>query len=334
MRFRPKKTESRLIRPIPALIALLAGAGVSAAIALGASTEVGQTTSAPVQPVGAPVVAASTVPGSRSYSTPDGVLTSWRFHSSSDAPAGAIKLEVFRRVGPANKYLVEAESSLKSLDPDTAYEFNERIPVKQGALLGLAPQGTVKLGIDAPGSQNRVGAFNGGDIPVGMTGTTTTELPDRRLSVAATVEPDADHDGYGDLSQDGCPTDPKRQDPCPDKRAPALILSGSSRQNVVAKRAVFVTVKSDENGTATGKGTLSVPGASRVFKLKSATKSVTAGRKAKFKLRLSRKGLRAAKRSLRRGKRVRAKTTVAISDAAGNIGTAKRTVRAKRPKRH
>ena len=102
---------------------------------------------------------------------------------------------------------------------------------------------------------------------------------------------------------------------------------------MVAKRAVFVTVTSDENGTATGNGTLSVPGASKTFKLKSDTKTVTAGKKSELKLRVTRKALRAVKRSLRRGKRVRATATVAIRDAAGNVATAKRTIKVKRPKR-
>jgi hypothetical protein len=35
------------------------------------------------------------------------------------------------------------------------------------------------------------------------------------VDVQVTLEPDADHDGYGDLTQDKCPTDPKHQDACP-----------------------------------------------------------------------------------------------------------------------
>ena len=36
-----------------------------------------------------------------------------------------------------------------------------------------------------------------------------------RLNVAADIEPDADHDGYGDETQDCCATDPSRQGPAP-----------------------------------------------------------------------------------------------------------------------
>ena len=126
--------------------------------------------------------------------------------------------------------------------------------------------------------------FGGGDIAPGQMGTATIAWPNQRVSVAATVESDADKDGFGDDTQDACPTDATRQDPCPastaDKRAPSLALKSSSRQDVLANRAVLVTVTSDENGTASGNGNLTVPGASQVFKLRPATKAVTAGSRA------------------------------------------------------
>src|SRR6185295_12687674 len=88
------------------VIALLAGAvalagslGAGLAVALGGSTEVGQTTSSPVFGVGTPVAPFSTVPGTPSYVTPHGVLTSWRFHSSGDSAAGAVRLKIFRYIG-------------------------------------------------------------------------------------------------------------------------------------------------------------------------------------------------------------------------------------------
>jgi hypothetical protein len=36
-----------------------------------------------------------------------------------------------------------------------------------------------------------------------------------RLNVDAQIEPDADGDGYGDETQDECPTDPDTRGPCP-----------------------------------------------------------------------------------------------------------------------
>jgi hypothetical protein len=335
MKSRHDKHDAPLIRPVPALLALAAGLGLSGAIAFGNSTEVGQTTATPNFGVQTPVVAASTVPGTPSYETPDGVLTRWRFHSSADAAAGAVRLKIFRYTGTGLAYEVLAESSLKTLAPDTAYEFKERIPVKNGNLLGLTAVADAEVGITVPNTPgNQMAQFGGGDIAPGQTGTATIAWPNQRVSVAATVESDADNDGFGDDTQDGCPTDAARQDSCPaDKRAPALVLRSSSNQDVLANRAVSVTVTSDENGTATGSGFLSTPGASRTFKLRSAGKAVRAGSRARLKLRVTRKALRAAKRSLRRGGPVRARVTVRVRDGAGNVATARKTVKVKRPKR-
>ena len=204
------------------LIALLAGSvvlavslGAGLAVALGGSTEVGQTTSSPVFGVGTPVAPLSTVPGTPSYATPHGVLTSWRFHSSGDSAAGAVRLKIFRYTGTDLVFKVLAESSLKTLEPDTAYDFKERIPVGQGDLLGLTAVDDAEVGITVPGTpENQLAQFGGGDIPPGQTGTATIAWPDLRPSVAATVEPDADADGFGDDTQDKCPVDRTTQALC------------------------------------------------------------------------------------------------------------------------
>src|SRR6185436_8496326 len=102
----------------------------------------------------------------------------------------------------------------------------------------------------------------------------------------------------------------------PDTTAPAETLSGKRTQKL--GRSVVVTVGCSEACTATGTGTVSVPPASKVYRLGRATKSLAAGRPAKLKLKLSKKAQRAAKRALKRHKRVRARVTVTVTDAAGN----------------
>ena len=250
-----------LFRPIPALLALVAGLALSVAIAAASSTQVGETTTAPVGDVGFPVVPVSTVAGTPSYETPDGVLTKWRFHSSNDGTPGKIKLKIFRATGNPSQYKIVADSSLKDLDADKSYEFDERMSVQKGDLLGLLGQSMADIMIDTPGQPgNVVGAFNGFDIAPGNSDTTTFAMPNRRVSVAATVESDADKDGYGDDTQDQCPTDPKiHSSKCPkttttpkDRRRPKVTLSAAGKQNLIRQRGVFVTVGSDENGTRQG----------------------------------------------------------------------------------
>ncbi|MGA8219141.1 MAG: hypothetical protein WB771_11275 [Solirubrobacterales bacterium] len=196
-------------------VALAVSFGAGLTVALGGSTEVGQTTSAPTFGVQTPVAPISTVPGTPSYATPHGVLTSWRFHSSADASAGAVRLKIFRYTGTGLVFKVLAESSLKTLAPDTSYDFKERIPVNQGDLLGLTAVGDAEVGITVPGTpQNQLAQFGGGDIPPGQTGTATIAWPNLRPSVAATVESDADADGFGDETQDGCPQQRDTQAAC------------------------------------------------------------------------------------------------------------------------
>ncbi len=205
MIYRPK-IKARLIRAIPALLALAAGAGVSVAVASGGSTLLGQTTTAPVYGAEAPVVQLSTTPGTNPYTTPRGVLTSWRYHSSPDTPAGTVRLELFHRVAPPGVYEAVATSDAETLEPDSGYRFPVRIPVKRGWALGLDPSDDAEVGINVPMSNGDQMFQFTGDVPVGSTATATGPFPTYRVNVAATVEPDADRDRYGDRSQDGCPT--------------------------------------------------------------------------------------------------------------------------------
>ena len=258
------------------MIALLAGSvalalslGAGLAVGLGGSTEVGQTTSSPVFGVGTPVAPFSTVPGTPSYATPHGVLTSWRFHSSGDSAAGAVRLKIFRYTGTGTDlvFKVLAESSLKTLEPDTAYDFKERIPVDQGDLLGLTAVSDAEVGITVPGTpQNQLAQFGGGDIPPGQTGTATIAWPDLRPSVAATVESDADGDGFGDDSQDKCPVDRTTQ---------ALCQFSFGRLERNKKRGTAVLPV-----TVPGAGTLSLSGRGVAGQQASTSRAANAGGRA------------------------------------------------------
>jgi hypothetical protein len=248
-------------------VALGAGFGLGLTLAQGSSTEVGQTTSAPTFGVATPVAPLSTVPGTPSYATPHGVLTSWRFHSSGDASAGAVRLKIFRYTGTGLVFEVLAESSLKTLAPDTSYDFKERIPVDQGDLLGLTAVGDAEVGITVPGTpQNQLAQFGGGDIPPGQTGTATIAWPDLRPSVAATVESDLDGDGYGDDTQDKCPVDRTTQALC-------QFSFGKLKRNRGRGTAILPV-------TVPGAGTLSLSGKGVVTRQASVSRAASGNGKA------------------------------------------------------
>jgi hypothetical protein len=256
------------------VIALLAGSvalalslGAGLTVALGGSSEVGQTTNTPTFGVNTPVAPFSTVPDTPSYATPHGVLTSWRFHSSGDSAAGAVRLKIFRYTGTGLAFKVLAESSLKTLEPDTAYDFKERIPVDQGDLLGLTATGDAEVGITVPGTpQNQLAQFGGGDIPPGQTGTATIAWPNLRPSVAATVESDADGDGFGDDTQDKCPVDRTTQTLC-------QFSFGKLKRNKKRGTAVLPV-------TVPGAGTLSLSGRGVAGQQASTSRAASAGGRA------------------------------------------------------
>ena len=93
---------------------------------------------------------------------------------------------------------------------------------------------------------------------------------------------------------------------------------------------MIVNVSADEAATLSASGTLSVPGASKVFKLRKTSATVDAGKSKKLKLTISRKTARAVKRALKKHRAVRANVTVIAVDGAGNKSTVKRKINARR----
>jgi hypothetical protein len=115
-----------------------------------------------------------------------------------------------------------------------------------------------------------------------------------------------------------------------DKSGAKLSLRGNTTQRIARQRAVFVRVTADEAARLSARGTLSVPGASKVFKLRRATAGMLAGQTRKLRLGISKTAARAVRRALRRKRKVRARVTVSALDTAGNRSSARRTIRARR----
>jgi len=110
--------------------------------------------------------------------------------------------------------------------------------------------------------------------------------------------------------------------------APKATLSGAKTQR--AGSSVAVTVKCNEACVVNATGTVSVPGAAKVFKLGKAKRSIRAGGRAKLKLKVSKKARRAIRRALRRKRKVRATIKLRIADGAGNVTRPSRKIRLKR----
>ena len=134
-----------------------------------------------------------------------GVVTMWR---TRPAVNGDITFQIVRRNGSGASRVVASDT--QSVQQDTVNEFFVRIPIQEGDLLGL----------NAAGSSEPMRASAGAQVarfvpPLGSDLVAPTELvANTELLVNATVEPDADGDGFGDDSQDNCPTNAATQGGC------------------------------------------------------------------------------------------------------------------------
>ena len=115
-----------------------------------------------------------------------------------------------------------------------------------------------------------------------------------------------------------------------DTTAPVLVLGGSKTQKA-GKTVSVVVSATTEDMWASASGTVSVPAASKVYRLKAIrNRFVASGTKATLKLKVPKAALRAIKRALRARKKVKASIKLTARDGAGNLTTRKRTVKLKR----
>ena len=93
-------------------------------------------------------------------------------------------------------------------------------------------------------------------------------------------------------------------------------------------RSLHVSAAMSEPGTLRARGTVKLR--KRRYHLESVSATAVPGRLVKLRLKFSKKGLRAVRRALRRGKRVRAVITIKATDAAGNVSVATRRITLRR----
>jgi len=146
-----------------------------------------------------------------SYAAPtDGVITSWSAWTGTGGTYfSPLKFKVARLSGGAN-FTVVGEDSLRTLSTP-GESFAVRIPVRQGDVIGFY---SVDGGTCPPEYAGFAGGYLAGD-PAPGTNAAFTGTSGRQHSISAVLEPDADGDGFGDETQDGCPSDPAAQGACP-----------------------------------------------------------------------------------------------------------------------
>jgi Ca2+-binding RTX toxin-like protein len=117
--------------------------------------------------------------------------------------------------------------------------------------------------------------------------------------------------GGGGAGGGGSPTPP------PDKTPPDTVVSSAKAQRLGRSLGLRVSCPA-EACTVTVTGSVSVPNAAKVYKLKAASAHLPAGAKTTLRLAISAKARAVIKRALKRGKKVKAKLRVVVKDSAGN----------------
>jgi hypothetical protein len=135
-------------------------------------------------------------PSGPSYSAPvDGVITQWSYQSDSTPPP-SVRLKVATNLGGGNLKIV-SQSATETIAPSTLNTYSSRVSMPAGTDLGEF--------IDADCSRfdmTYTDFFADTDLAVGATALFEEETFQQDIS--AVLEPDADHDGFGDDTQDDC----------------------------------------------------------------------------------------------------------------------------------
>jgi hypothetical protein len=294
-----------------------------------ASVTVGQLVTPNAGCGGAITILQTGVASGASYTVPsDGVITSWSVQDAS-LPITGLKLKVGRLVS-GNQYSIVAESAAGPQTANSVNSYAAQIPVKAGDLIGESATGGT-CGVNSSNTADSVVAALG-DVPVGTMATFGPPFHGI-IPVAANVEPDADGDGFGDETQDLCPTDASTHGPCPSvavpvtppaaaapRRIPAVIAVIARVKKLSNRGSLSFTVADTENATGTATGTISLPKSARVVRFKTAKLKLNAGQSKKVTLHLSKSALKAVRKALRHHK-LKVKITVTLNHTVKRLST-------------
>lgn len=234
-----------------------------------AATTLGQTPPSGGIAAGCPSdieVVQSSVGLGNAYDVPGpGVITRWMtyghptvmvegggmFTDNGDSAA----LRVYRRVGASNTVNPIAESATQTLSGGGLLAFSTRIPVSGGELIGIRVAGGG--GDNVSVCRQSVGPSLNQVLSASPAGPLNQEramsLGNQFLvDVGAVLEPDVDRDGFGDETQDGCPTDATAQGACPDRLAPDTTIDRAPPKVIKTKRKqkkISISFTSSESAT-------------------------------------------------------------------------------------
>lgn len=156
----------------------------------------------------------ATVDGASTAAPVDGVVVRWRLLA---APSGAYRIRVLGPTG-GSTYSVLRSSAVESVVDSSPFKsittVATRLPIPAGGYVALAPPlFTVQSFRDSPPDSTYRQVNDGADgSSIDFAGYGPPLAGEALYD--ADVEPDADGDGFGDVSQDACPADGSTQGAC------------------------------------------------------------------------------------------------------------------------
>jgi uncharacterized repeat protein (TIGR01451 family) len=178
-----------------------------------------------------------------SYTLPPGVITSWYVQDAAPLASDS-KLAVARAAGTDAFTLVGESSAGARAAGQVSGPFPVRIPVAGGDVIGLTTPGDGRCAKFTNNAADTLVFRAAGPLtaqPTPVLASTGTRFP-----VEAIVEPDADNDGFGDLTQDHCPDAPGSANGC--RSADLSLTLTASAPSVAAGHEVTYTLTARNNG--------------------------------------------------------------------------------------
>jgi hypothetical protein len=188
----------------------------------------------------------TTSPAATPFNAPSsGVITSWAYQAAG-APPPILRLKVAR--GTSTSLTIAGQSANEVPVANQLNRYMTRIAVQTGDVIGFFGGGSGVFNCGREPAGFNASFFNGADQSVGSNQTYSVSS-DVELDVSANLEPDADGDGFGDETQDLCPSDPDTQKACPDKTAPETTITKQPKTKTKSKKATFEFSSSEPNST-------------------------------------------------------------------------------------
>jgi hypothetical protein len=177
-------------------------------------------------------VANLSLPGADSTSPINGVVVRWRIRPVATDPETAVSLSVISPAG-IGEFTMVSESRTRTITVahDTQLTFATRQRIRAGDHIGLSA-GERILATATAGPTTQYAQWS---PPLGATPRSPTGSAGRELLLNADVEPDADADGFGDETQDDCPSAPGPRNGC-ETTAPETTITERPTKKVRTRR--------------------------------------------------------------------------------------------------